>query len=144
MKKILGTVLIVAFLLCGCSDYKRNMESGETREITLAQMETMMHDKKDFIVVFTQSTCGYCKEFHEMFEVYQNDHHVVLYEVPLEKEEASPVENLALIQQYFPDFHSTPGIFYARDGNCVDAIDVTQKINMQSFDNWIQKNKLDK
>ena len=27
--------------------------------------------------------CGYCEDFHELFENYRQNHHVVLYEVPL-------------------------------------------------------------
>lgn len=98
----------------------------------------------EFVIVFTQSTCGYCAEFHEMFESYRKNHHVVIYEVPLDEEKELPSVNRALIQTYFPNFDSTPGIFYAKDGKCINGINQSQKLNEELFDNWVQKYKLDK
>lgn len=109
--------------------------------ISLDDMQKMMEEKQEFAIVFTQSMCGYCKDYHEMFEEYAKDHHVVMYEVLLDKETASPRENRALIQKYFPGFDTTPGIFYAKDGACENQI--TQRLDEEVFDNWVQKNQLD-
>lgn len=144
MKKIILGLFAMVFLLTGCdSGYERDDTQGEIIEISLSDMKTMMEEGKEFVVAFTQSSCGYCMEFHAMFNEYAKDHHVVIYEVPLEKEEASPRENRALIQTYFPAFDTTPGIFYAKDKTCVDQISNTN-ITEELFDNWIQKHELDK
>ena len=144
MKRIFRILLMITFVLCGCdSSYERDETAGEIKLITLAEMETMMKDGQEFTIAFTQSMCGFCADFHEMFESYRQNHHVVLYEVALDQEKAQPSANRALIQQYFPDFDTTPGIFYAKDGKRVDGIHQSQKLTEELFDNWVQKHQLD-
>ena len=66
------------------------------------------------------------------------------YEVPLEREKEQPNVNRAIIQQYFPEFDKTPGIFYANGGKCIDSIHQSQRMTEELFDNWVKKHKLDK
>lgn len=143
MKKKFMVFLMITFLLCGCTSYERDESAGEVIQISLADMDAMMKKGQAFAIVFTQSMCGYCADFHEMFESYRKNHHVVLYEVPLEKEKEQPNVNRALIQRYFPEFDTTPGIFYADGGECVDGIHQSHKLTVELFDNWVQKHKLD-
>lgn len=104
MKKRFLAFLMVTFLLCGCTSYERDESAGEVIQISLADMESMMKKGQEFTIAFTQSMCGYCEDFHELFENYRQNHHVVLYEVPLEREKEQPNVNRAIIQQYFPRY----------------------------------------
>ena len=144
MKKRFLAFLMVTFLLCGCTSYERDESAGEVIQISLADMESMMKKGQEFTIAFTQSMCVYCEDFHELFENYRQNHHVVLYEVPLEREKEQPNVNRAIIQQYFPEFDKTPGIFYANGGKCIDSIHQSQRMTEELFDNWVKKHKLDK
>jgi len=149
MKKRWNWLWILCFCLlatgCSSGEYQRDTSPGEIKKITLSQMDTMMVQEKDFAVMFTQTTCGYCQEFHMILDEYQKNHHLVMYEVVLDEEEATPDENLAIIHRYFPDFSVTPGIFYAVNGKqkahlAPDA----QGITMEHLERWVQKYELDK
>ncbi|RGC52867.1 MULTISPECIES: hypothetical protein [Erysipelotrichaceae] len=143
MKKRWMAIFLCLLLLTGCSGYDRDDSPGQIIYITLDDMKAMMEDKKEFVIAFTQSLCVYCQNFHELFSEYSKHHHVVIYEVLLDNELGTPSQNRAIIQEYFPAFDTTPGIFYAKDGKVYDQLS-NIKITEEVFDNWVQKNQLDK
>lgn len=142
MKKRWMSIFFCLMLLTGCSGYERDDSPGYITYITLNDMKQMMEDKNEFVIAFTQSLCGYCQDFHKLFSEYSKNHHVIIYEVLLDNESGTPNENRKLIQEYFPGFDTTPGIFYAKDGKVYDQLS-NVKITEEVFDNWVQKNQLD-
>ena len=52
--------------------YERDESAGEAIQISLADMESMMKKGQEFTIAFTQSMCGYCEDFHELFENYRH------------------------------------------------------------------------
>lgn len=144
MKKSAMILFLLIFLITGCTHgYERDSSKGETIQISLKEMKAMMNAKEEFVIAFTQSMCGYCQDFHAMFEKYSQNHHIKLYEVPLDEETAAPSENRMLIQTFFPGFDTTPGIFYAKDGKVVSQISNSKKLTEEVFDDWVQKYQLD-
>ena len=147
MKKlILGVFCICMLVGCGSKDaYERNEGAGKIVTITLDEMQEKLSNKETFPIVFTTSYCGYCSEFHEVFEEYIKTHHVVMYEVVLDMEDRSEQENLDIILPHFPQFYSTPGVFFVKDGKNEEYLDFASLgMNEEVIDEWVQKHQLDR
>ena len=128
---------------CGTS-YERNTNPGKVEQIMLSQLIEKMQNEETFTVMFTQTECGYCKEFNDILSEYQKDHGFVMYEVVLDHEEATPNENLTIIRPYFPDFRITPGIFYVSNGKCKSNLKPQKgTINEKNLDDWVRRNRID-
>lgn len=144
------TFTIVCCLLlyisgCATSSYERDTKQGKVIEITLQQVEQKIKAKESFTVMFTQSMCGYCHDFDKVLKTYIEDHHIIMYNVVLDKEETTPKENLAIIRQYFSDFSSTPGIYYVDEGvSKSHLLPENNQITKKNLDDWVLQNKLDK
>jgi len=135
---------IVSLNGCGSNAYERDTSEGKTVEITLAEMESMIVSEQSFALMLTQSMCGYCQEFHEILKDYQKDHHLVMYEVVLDKEDATVDENLAIINRYIDDFSTTPGIFFMKNGKEESHLMPNELgITSESLEQWVVKNQLD-
>lgn len=145
-KKIIVFLLLTMCMFVGCgSSYKRDTGEGKVVYITLEEMQEKMSNKDDFIVAFTQDKCRYCKEFHELFDKYRENHNVTIYEVNLSKETRDSKENLKMIHEYFPTFSTTPGIYYAKDGKMDSSLtDGQDEMNEEILDKWVQDNQLDR
>lgn len=143
---IMVLLCLSVFSLNGCSTggYERDKSEGKTVEISLAEMESMIVSEQSFAVMLTQSMCGYCQEFHEILKDYQKDHHLVMYEVVLDKEDATVDENLAIINRYIDDFSTTPGIFYMKNGKEESHLMPNELgITSESLEQWVVENQLD-
>ena len=122
MKKII-LCLMICLLLVGCgSSYTRDNRAGEIIQVTLDEALAKMEQGDEFVVAFETDLCSYCQQFHSIFDTYIKDHHVVLYRVMLDEETRSENENLRLINNYFPTFSTTPGVYYARGGYVVSSL----------------------
>lgn len=146
----LGKLLLalgMVVLLAGCDDgsYERDTTAGEVIQITLSDMETMMENKESFAIMLTQTTCGYCKDFHNVLAEYQNDHHLVMYEVVLDQEPTTVQENVEIINKHITGFSTTPGIFYIEKGKSKGQLkgDITNGITEDALEEWVVKYKLD-
>ena len=125
--------------------YDRDSSNGEIVYITLEQMEEKIANKESFPVIFSTTYCLYCRDFHGVFDEYIKTHHVVMYEVVLDKENRSEDENLAIIKKYFPEFTTTPGVFYAQNGKEKSYLNFGRTgMNETVIDEWVQKHQLDK
>ena len=58
----------------------------------------------------------YCRQLHSILDEYLKTHHVVIYQVVLDNEDRTEQENFEIIQKYFEEFYSTPGVFYVKKG----------------------------
>ena len=127
------------------TEYKRHSTPGEIIYITLEEMESKLKKKESFPIIFSTTYCLYCRDFHSVFDEYIKTHHVVMYEVILDKEDRSEQENLAIIKKYFPEFTTTPGVFYAEKGKEKNYLNFSiSGMNETVIDEWVQKYKLDK
>lgn len=147
MKKIAMMIIAAILFMAGCSrdGYERSRESGEIIEISLNEMEEMMAAQESFVVSFETTYCMYCAQFEEIFREYIQDHEVTLYRVILDEEATGEQENLAIIHRYFPEFLTTPGIFYAENGKEKDYLDTYHLgISESVIDEWVVELQLDK
>ena len=114
MKKIMYiTTLCFLLLLSGCGGYTRDETPGALRTISVADMEKKMKNKEDFVIVFTQSWCAHCEKFRDMLDEYLPKHHVIVYDVVIDKDpNPDRSGNIKKIQSYFKTMDSTPSLYY--------------------------------
>ncbi len=147
IKKFLTGLLVFVILLSGCSNdkYIRSNKQGTISQITLNEMIEKMEKKETFSVAFTTSYCSYCAMFYNVFNDYIKDHEVTMYFIILDEETTNEQENIEIIHRYFPEFYTTPGIFYAENGKEKDYLDTYHLgISKEVIDEWVIKNQLDK
>lgn len=145
-KSFLLLIIALSIMVSGCGKfYNRDTRPGEIIKISMEEMETMMKEKETFTLVVTRDYCKYCAEFYELMESYLKNHHVKIYDVNIDENfGAKSDENIEKIEDMFPDFVGTPGIFYIEDGKLVNQLDnESQDLTKTLFDNWVQDYKMD-
>ena len=130
LKRYLCVFMFAALALCGCGGEKSGETTaapGKVVEITADALLKKVNDKEDFALVFTQTTCGHCETFLKMMDKYMKNHNVVLYNMVLDKE--SDVDKaLKKLKEPFPEFTSTPDIYYVEKG-----------LDDETFHEWVMK-----
>ena len=145
-KSFLLLIIAMSIMVSGCGKfYNRDTRPGEIIKISMEEMETMMKEKETFTLVVTRDYCKYCAEFYELMESYLKNHHVKIYDVNIDENfGAKSDENIEKIEDMFPNFVGTPGIFYIEDGKLVNQLDnESQDLTKTLFDNWVQDYKMD-
>lgn len=146
MKKFFW-ICICIMLLSGCSSsYQRDTQAGEVVTLSVTDMETKINNKEDFVVVFAQSWCTHCKAFNAMLQEYLPNHHVIVYEVVLDKDpDLSREKAIEIVQSYFPDMTGTPSIYYLEEGEIKNKMDTSGEngLSDENFDHWIVKYRID-
>lgn len=148
MRKVINTLLLFTLLFtfagCGEKEYVRDTSSGEILEVRLDDALTMAENKEESLIIFTQSTCKDCIKLKKILLPYLENHNIFINEVVLDNEGTSKEEiqnNRKKINKIFPEFNSTPSMYYVKDGKIIDEIfEVTSE---EQLDEWVVKNKLD-
>lgn len=125
--------------------YKRSTKEGKVEKITVAQMQEKLDKKQSFPIVFTQTTCGGCKDFKKMLDEYLKTHQVVVYDVILDE---APEENrqaeLQQIRETFPGMNETPSLYLIKDGKLNNQLKSDKDgISKERFDKWVQEYQMD-
>ena len=148
MKKIFSGLFLFTIILnlISCKDvkYVRDYSKGSIIEVRLKEaLDSAKTDEN--IILFTQSTCMDCINLKKILIPYVENHNIFIKEVVLDKEGMSKEEisrNRKKINEIFPNFNSTPSMYYVKNGKIIDEI-----YNIDSeevLDSWVVKNKLDK
>lgn len=134
----------ILFLVSGCGSYKRDTSAGKIAYLTYEELEKKMEAKESFTVIFTQPTCIHCQEFKEVLDTYLPTHHVLLYDVSIDRDRMSDTafkSLLANIRTYFPKMDGTPDLYYVKKGEVVERYE--EAFDEKSFDEWVQEHQLD-
>ena len=144
LKRYLCVFMFAALALCGCGGEKSGETTaapGKVVDITADALLKKVNDKEDFALVFTQTTCGHCETFLKMMESYMKNHNVVLYIMVLDKE--SDVDKaLKKLKEPFPEFTSTPDIYYVEKGVIKSRFwsEFQEKgLDAETFHEWVMK-----
>ncbi|MCX0397379.1 thioredoxin family protein [Clostridium perfringens] len=147
MRKITKIVFIFILLLnlVGCieGNYLRDTSKGSIVEIKLDDA-ILIAEKEESIILFTQSTCKDCINLKKILIPYLENHKVSINEVVLDNEGTSKEEiqnNRKKINKVFPEFDSTPSMYYVKNGKIIDEIFEVK--SEEELDQWVIKNKLD-
>lgn len=145
IKRYLCVFLFVLLSLVGCGgsekDNETTKEPGKVVEITTNDLIKKMNDKEDFVLVFTQTTCGHCETFLSMMDKYMKDHNVVLYNMVLDKE-SDVDEALKKLKNVFPEFTATPDIYCVEKGEIKSRFwkeYQEQGLDDKTFHEWVMK-----
>ena len=126
------------------TEYERDSSPGEILPLTLEEMRQMMEEDQSFAIVFTKEECPYCITFMSIFEPYIQKHRVTLYEVNLTAEDRDQNDNKMIIQTYFPEFNTVPGVFSVKNGEEESYLDLYRLgIDETVIDQWVQAYQLD-
>lgn len=124
--------------------YERDSSQGQRLSLTLEEMRQMIDEDRSFIIVFTKEDCPYCIEFAAVCEQYIQNHNLAVYEVNLTAEDRSENDNRMIIQTYFPEFNTVPGVFSVKDGEEESYLNLYQLgISEEILDSWVQEYRLD-
>lgn len=125
-------------------EYERDSSPGQILPLTLEEMRQMIDEDQSFAIVFTKEECPYCIEFMSIFEPYIQTHNVTMYEVNLTAEDRSQNDNKMIIQTYFPEFNTVPGVFSVKDGEEESYLNLYQLgMDESVIDQWVQEYQLD-
>ena len=138
-----NTVLVSEKSSNSSEKYQRDMTPGRTIPIKIKDIEKLVQNKKEFTIVLTLTSCTKCQIFESMFEDYKMIHHVDLYKIVLDEEEGDEDALLNQIHKFFPDFESTPTLYYVKNGSIVDTCQ-TDLFDEATFDQWVQQHQIDK
>lgn len=147
MRKILNLLLVglltFTFIGCGNKEYERDTSSGEKILVSLDDALTMAKDE-EAIILLGRPTCRDCLILEDILASYLEDHKITIHEVNLDNEGTSEEEiqhNRNKINEVFPDFNSTPSMYYVKNGKVIDEI--IEASSEEELDKWVVKNKLD-
>lgn len=125
-------------------EYERDTSPGQILPLTLDEMRQMIDEDQSFAVVFTKEDCPYCLEFMMIFESYIQDHNITMYEVNLSGESKIDNDNKMIVQTYFPEFNTVPGVFSVKDGEEESYLNLYQLgISREVLDQWVCEYRLD-
>lgn len=128
----------------GKETYERDSSPGQRISLTLEEMRQMIDEDQSFLIVFTKEDCPYCIEFAAVCEWYIQNHNLTVYEVNLTAENRSENDNRMIIQTYFPEFNTVPGVFSVRNGEEESYLNLYQLgISEEILDNWVLEYRLD-
>ena len=126
------------------AEYERDTAPGQILPLTLEGMRKMIDEDQSFAVVFTKDNCPYCIEFMSIFEPYLQSHNVTMYEVNLSNESKIENDNKMIVQTYFPEFNTVPGVFSVKEGEEESYLNLYQLgIQESVIDQWVQAYQLD-
>ncbi|MGG5461715.1 thioredoxin family protein [Clostridium sp. B9] len=147
MRRILNLLLVVlltfTFIGCGNKEYERDTSSGEKIIVSLDEALAMATDE-EAIILLGRPTCRDCLILEDILVSYLEDHKITIYEVNLDNEGTSEEEiqrNRNKINKVFPDFNSTPSMYYVKSGKIIDEI--IEASSEEELDKWVVKNRLD-
>lgn len=140
MKKI---VLLLSVLLvitsCGKSD-NNETGSGNIIKVSYEEFQKMRDENKTGMVILTQSTCGYCKQyFEDVVNPYLEDNPLTVYELVID-EESNPQVVWDKIQAEWKDFGGTPTTIIVKDGTV--TFFKSGVLDEDTFKDLINNNKL--
>ena len=117
MKRMMAVCMSLFLLLVsGCSESRTYPQisldpgNGEVKSISLDDAIAKKDDGENFLLIITQTYCGYCMNFFAESDAYTQEAGITLWCVTLDKEEYSEEQNLTLVHDNFGDFSSTHAV----------------------------------
>lgn len=132
LKKIILSVLLLSFVVTGCSEDKDKEKvkvetKGSLQEISSKEAMKKLDNKEDFILIVGSSTCGNCIDFKKLIESFIVDYPVDFYEVVIDNEEVKMDDegkeyrpDFLELQERIGDIDSTPTTFFFENGEIED------------------------
>jgi thiol-disulfide isomerase/thioredoxin len=117
---IIGTIIYLGIKTIFPAPDLLNNGKGDVVEVKASEVIAMIEDKKDFVFVFSISTCINCTEYKPILKIVADelDIDIVVIEADLDK---SDDVNL-LGSNYLITLEGTPKTFFFKDGKVVGTL----------------------
>lgn len=118
MKKILLSLLCMLTVLSGCSSkpHVKDMDKkGSIVAIDYASFKQKVNNNDTFIIMVTQTSCGYCKKQEKTVKKVLKNHHVKFYNLDVLKEK-DKYKVWDKLKASYKDFEGTPFTIVYKDG----------------------------
>ena len=137
MKRIMAVCLCLCLsLLAGCTESRTYPEisldpgNGEVKSISLDDAIAKKDDGENFLLIITQTYCGYCMNFFAESDAYTQEAGITLWCV-------------TLVHDNFGDFSSTPSLYYIGEGETQDTLlSSEEEVTLESYQTWLKENHI--
>ena len=150
MKKMILAFCVLTMLMSGCSEnkkYERDTSPGTLQQATLEEVYEKFANEEDFGLLISFSYCSHCLDLKAILEPYLNDHHVIVYELVMDKLAPTRAEYYkasAELNKYLEDYSGTPSFYYIEKGKKKEEIiGFGEDSTIDMYDDIITKYRLD-
>ena len=139
MNKIINKVLVVicvALLTFSLASCKGEMV-GSLTEITMSDMEQRMDNDETFIVLFSQTSCSFCKAYKENLKDFMEDNPLHVLFIEIDKEENQEAFD-AFLAEKLTELEYLPATVYIKDGEIEDFCE--GELIPEQIEIWLYRN----
>ncbi|MBR5795355.1 MAG: thioredoxin family protein [Erysipelotrichaceae bacterium] len=135
MKKMLIFCSLL-FVLFGCM----NQPVGSLTEISMQTFQEQVDNKETFIVLFSQTTCSFCKAYKEILKDYMKEHPLNVVYIEVDKEENTDAFDF-LLEDELDRLEYLPATVYVKDGEVVDFCE--GELMPEQIEIWLYRNGIE-
>lgn len=132
--------MALSLCLLGCQS-KEELPKGKGTQpmVSLSQVQEKLQQKDSFYLLFTQSGCISCKEFHVVVSSFLREYKIEIQTMNL-TEQGTPLTSF--LSKYFPSFSTTPSLYIIKDGIVQNQLDISMDITKEELKQWFSVHKI--
>lgn len=142
MSKIVNKIFVVIcvlFLVFGLVACKSEL-AGSLTEITMSDMLQKMDNDETFIVMFSQTSCSFCKAYKENLKEFMVDKPLHILLIEIDKEENQEAFDTFLAEK-LTELEYLPATVYIKDGEIEDFCE--GELIAEQIEIWLYRNGIE-
>ena len=142
MSKIVNKIFVVIcvlFLVFGLVACKSEL-AGSLIEITMSDMLEKMDNDETFIVMFSQTSCSFCKAYKENLKEFMVDKPLHILLIEIDKEENQEAFDTFLAEK-LTELEYLPATVYIKDGEIEDFCE--GELIAEQIEIWLYRNGIE-
>ena len=142
MNKFVNKILVLffsVFLVLGLVACNAEL-SGSLTEITMSDMQQRIDGDETFIVVFSQTSCSFCKAYKENLKNFMVDKPLHVLFVEIDKEENQESFDTFLTEK-LTELEYLPATVYIKDGEVEDFCE--GELIAEQIEIWLYRNGIE-
>ena len=128
--------LFMVFSLAAC----KTELSGSLTEITMSDMQQRMDNDETFIVMFSQTSCSFCKAYKENLKNFMVDKPLHVLFIEIDKEENQEAFDIFLAEK-LTELEYLPATVYIKDGEIEDFCE--GELIAEQIEIWLYRNGIE-
>lgn len=128
--------LFLSFGLMACNTQMK----GSLTEITMNEFQQRLDNDETFIVLFSQTSCSFCKAYKENLKEFMAEHALHVVYVEVDKEENQLAFDLLLAEK-ITRLEYLPATVYVKDGEVVDFCE--GELFAEQIEIWLYRNGIE-
>lgn len=144
-KRVIVSLCLCLALFAGCSSktypkVELDPGKGEVKSITLDNAIEKKNNNENFLLIITQTYCGFCMDFFSESDAYTKEKGITLWCITLDKENRSTEQNLSLVHDNFGDFSTTPSLYFVGEGETQSTLlSSEESVTLESYQEWLKE-----